>query len=241
MFERAGRSKIAEKTNESKFEYFNIADLTTEDVVQEQGYMAYYSPSLSGGHTFMQQEGELKYPLPQSQTTGTLKRSKNVAGWKLHIAIEDSGDNLSEAWGVIVKKIIEHKVCLTKIIRNNVREALKQDPQQCGKEITIYAFREARPTDEWEKFITEVTEELAERVINPGPLPNSDTAINGSNYFSYRYEGNVNSAPVDPFASIQIDSKEQQPPRSIAPMPPQRDEHSSDEEEVMSFSSFNIK
>jgi hypothetical protein len=234
-------SETADKTNQ--FEYSDIANLNPQDNYDARGYTAYYSSKLSRGHIFIERSNEkLKYPLPETQFTGTLTRTKNVGGWKLHVAIEDSDDNLSKAWDIIVDKIIEHEIQLTKIIKESVRESLKQDPQQCGKEITLYAYREARPTDEWEKFINQVTESLARANIKPGPLPGSDNEIKGSNYFSYRYEnkGNRGIVSVDPFVSLQIDCQVQQPQRGIAPVFPQRNELSDNEEEIYTFHGFTL-
>lgn len=95
--------------------------------------------------------------------------------------------------------------------QNEARTDLINNSEQCGKEFTIYCFKENRPSREWETFIQEASQELANQGILPGPLPPSDEAINGSNYFSYRNDGRPSE---DPFASLRI-NVENQPDREI--------------------------
>ena len=120
------------------------------------------------------------------KTAGNYGATENERGFKFHISLANFEDNVAKGWNIIKAHLIIHEVLLSKIIFINALHLMTKSRNQCGKEITIYAYRENRPSQAWQKLIEDVTHDLIKNQIKPGPLPPSDTEISGSNFFSYR-------------------------------------------------------
>lgn len=140
-------------------------------------------------------------------------RRKNK-GYKFHISLDDSkhDSNLENGWNIINNILMKHQVYLYKIIKDGSREKMYKDPQQCGKEVTIYAFKEDRKSEQWQEIFQEITDELAKNNIRPGPIPLTDKTIQGCNYVSYRTDG-VEDPDKDPYVNLKITPPEHQPAR----------------------------
>jgi hypothetical protein len=120
------------------------------------------------------------------KTEGRYENTQNERGFKFHISLDHNNGNVGKAWSIIINHLINHEVFLSKIISNAALHLMAASREQCGKEITIYAYLENRPSQAWQSLIEDITHDFVNNQIKPGPLPPSDTEIKGSNYFSYR-------------------------------------------------------
>lgn len=96
-------------------------------------------------------------------------------GWKLHISINI--DQIDAAWSLILLSIQKHRIVLSKIVRREHIAHLNQNPQQRGKIITIYCFKQEKTPEGWMSFIQEVTKQLEEHHIRSGPIPGQELQL----------------------------------------------------------------
>lgn len=186
--------------------YANIGGLVgNTEAIEHEHYEAYWTPILGlGSFIFLH-----RTMLNQYQPNPMLSTRSN--GYKLHVSVYDPGDdngNLEQAWDIFVKCVLRHDIYHVKIIAPRCREILRRDDAERGKEITIYAFKEARPTEQWQRFLQELTKEFIAHGIVPGRLPPGDACITGSGYFSYRNDSSDFSL-ADPFKAISLTDIEQ--------------------------------
>ncbi len=121
----------------------------------------------------------------------------SVLGLKFHISLlEDNGAQRLKAWEIICDICIKNKINSFKIIKHG--EKMSRDPEQRGKDITIYAnlnpnLNPNLDINDWTHILQLITQELVNEKIPPGFRPldskeNPEKPINGSNYIAYRYE-----------------------------------------------------
>ncbi|CAM4399655.1 MAG: hypothetical protein LEGION0398_MBIBDBAK_00222 [Legionellaceae bacterium] len=182
----------------------NIGIVKTGTTIKCKDYKTFYE-KFFGEFTYVQgKEEKCPYAI---KTRSNLNKKPTSKGWKLHISIDDTKDdgNLEKGWDIVMDNIIKHQVYWLKIVRNEHRKTMAKNEDYHGKTVTIYSFKENRPTQKWEEFITDVTNDFIRNKINPGPVSIKDTEINGSNYFSYRNDG-VMDEETNPniFSSIKI-------------------------------------
>lgn len=183
--------------------YWKIgAIVNSYDTVKYGEYTAFWTPIPRevNGFVFLRRNEPNQY----QQKSPLLKTRSN--GYKIHISIYDSSDdssNLILAWDILARNILQHNVYQVKIIAPDFRKLLRQDDEQRGKEITIYSFKEERPTEAWLLFFYDVTREFVANSVIPGALPSGDLSITGSNYFSYRNDS-PNFSIINPFSSIDL-------------------------------------
>lgn len=144
-------------------------------------------------------------------------------GWKIHVSIDDSDmSNLAKGWNVILPILIEHKINCTKVANKQCT-----DEDNFGKQITIYQFKD--PDKEWQAILTEITQALKDNDVKSGrrPLLTSSKLIPGSNYLSYRHDGDSKgkyirsdkaksyneNGLIDPNDKIEINVPGQQQPK----------------------------
>lgn len=172
------------------------------DTVKCGEYTAFWTPIPPEVHGFVfLRRNE---PNQYQQKSPLLKTRSN--GYKIHISIYDSSDdssNLMLAWDILARNVLRHNVYQVKIIAPGFRRLLRQDDEQRGKEITIYSFKEERPTAAWLLFFDDVTREFVTNSVIPGALPPGDLSITGSNYFSYRNDS-PNFSLINPFSSVDL-------------------------------------
>lgn len=177
---------------------YEIKDPTTETIIKS--YQAYLG---------LTKETEcfvyLSKITDNEYQSSILKGRSN--GYKIHISIYDPDDadtNLEKAWNILVKLFIEYDISDVKIIAPCFRADLRANPFKCCKPITIYTFKEDRPSEKWQEFLIKASEELIAADIIPGYLPSSDEEIKGSSYFSYRNDGSPYI--TNPFSSLDLSS-----------------------------------
>jgi Salmonella virulence-associated 28kDa protein len=197
------------------FNYYNINRCVHRKLFLEylDEYEAYNIPLATG-----------KYFIHLTRKkAGQYETTQNERGFKFHISIEHS--DLEKGWEIIITHLINHEVFLSKIIFVDALPLMAASRNQCGKEITIYAYREDRPAPAWQRLIENITHDLVKNQIKPGPLPPSDIEIPGSNYFSYRNDrfrkesnNQLNDAQEDWFSDYELvedDSHSDSDERSI--------------------------
>lgn len=140
------------------------------------------------------------------------------AGWKAHIGIDDSvPGNMEKAWNITLPILRHHEIGQGKVVPDNKGLASK-DTKLCGKQLTIYCYKQTGSVVNWAAFFTEVTQALREKGVRPAPLPENDLKLQGSEYISYRNDSDAggeydeNSTydsaihGENPFASIVINA-----------------------------------
>jgi hypothetical protein len=117
-----------------------------------------------------------------------LKKVNTNVGWKLHISLKPTMENIEKAWqvfGIIVKK---YDLKMFKIVKpERISDA-------SGKEITLPLFKNQHITD-WRKIIVEIESLFKDNKILANPQtkqspPLSDKKIIGSQYLHYRNDSN---------------------------------------------------
>ncbi len=119
-------------------------------------------------------------------------------GWKAHIGVDDSdrngrvmgsdgneilySENLEKAWNIVKNIAIKYRILSLKVIKPE--KTLIKNPQQCGKQITIYCVFQMDLA--WETIFTEIENELVKNNVKPAPLSPGDKPLLGSAYISYR-------------------------------------------------------
>ncbi len=131
----------------------------------------------------------------------TLEKYKNnpegvkctVLGLKFHISLPEDNDILRlKAWIIISDILIDNKINSFKTIQHG--ERMSKDPNQRGKDITIYAnFNPELDIQSWSHILKQITQSLTNEKIPPGfrtpnLIDNPEKPIAGSNYITYRYE-----------------------------------------------------
>lgn len=147
-------------------------------------------------------------------------------GLKLHVSLDTHPEgNIEKGWEIVRNILMENDVNYFKIIRPEQLKKSSNYLEDPGREITIYAFREndcqfdgGKPSTDhvkrFEKIIEEITCKLAEAGVQPAALPKKDTAIEGSNYISWRNDNDRKLVQVEYHISQNI----QQPSRSQVPI-----------------------
>ena len=169
-------------------------------------------------------EKQTPAPAQQENRRRRLTRTKGAAamgtsaatqGWKLHISIDDK--SLPAAWDIIQKELVKHSVKYSKVVDNNTRDEMASNAgHEAGKQVTIYCFKEKKTSQQWQDLMQDTTQALKKAKIKSGPLAESDNAIKGSRYFSYRYDGGVKPLVANPFKDLHVNVKHQ-PSRAKPP------------------------
>lgn len=108
----------------------------------------------------------------------------STVGWKLHISIDHSIENLSKAWKIMQWLAIKYQLTQIKMV-----SLKKLDNVKAGEEICIYLFKnEALLTNatELKTFLITIESLLRHFEILPSGKPKADQQISGSNYIYYR-------------------------------------------------------
>lgn len=122
-------------------------------------------------------------------------------GWKVHLSLDEMGNNLSLGWNLVKDILISRGVGSFKVIRPGA--SLRGAQGQEGKQITIYLnVNTTYSIGTWKSILDEVENALIAAGIQPGPncaeqaLPDKpEFAILGSRYLYCRYDtGRVNYA-----------------------------------------------
>jgi hypothetical protein len=117
--------------------------------------------------------------------TRTAALSEKDVGWKLHISINDKGlANLIKGWNLVKNILIDNEIKTFKVIKPN--QNLCDDAIQCGKQITIYQFRDERTLQFWQELIEKIEAELTQAGVEPDKKAPIDEPIFESHFFSYR-------------------------------------------------------
>ncbi len=119
----------------------------------------------------------------------------------------------SFGWNIVKYILLKHKVEAFKVIRADLK--MSDDPEQRGKDITIYAgYDRHLNVEAWQAILAEITTELVAHEIQPGYKQTSSVEkpeknITGSIYFSYRYFDEVHQVSMpwprpDPMKVIDL-------------------------------------
>lgn len=194
-----------------KFSYGNLSKYDWTDLelsVVSDGYEAYVDLSSDKGFVRIKE-------LQNEPTKSSRLQSMRNEGEKMHISIFDPTDenqNLSKAWSIVAEKSIEYGIKLFKIVRNEYRNLMRSSDKY-GKEITWYSFLEKNDVDRIQAYLTDITIEFVKQGIIPGAKAIHDTDIvHGSNYFSFRNDGDIKNESV---LSKIIITVEHQPDRKL--------------------------
>ncbi len=129
------------------------------------------------------------------------KSSDDIEGLKFHISVDPQ--KMNDAWTIVMDVMAKYGVREAKIAN-----PLIDKPQEPGKEITIYAFKEDPPRPilkseynehaSWEVIISELTIRLHNAGIQPGTAATSNSmgggiehAIRDTNYVTWRDDFNM--------------------------------------------------
>jgi hypothetical protein len=151
-------------------------------------------------------------------------------GWKFQISLDEDdselpGSNLEKGWDIVLKHIINNRIYHTKVVPQGVslhKEKRDVEGFERGKQITIYAHRDIKNSEEWKRILQEINDDLVTAQIIPSfRPPSSSKAIPGSNYITYRndlgsdgsYDVSAkfnNGDHLDPYADIMLEEKDNQ-------------------------------
>jgi hypothetical protein len=172
---------------------------------------------------------QFTYLINESRNTiGTLLPDR---GWKFHISLNNTGDNIARGWNIAKKYLIQNKLFQFKVIRDESRSAVVEPEIQAGKAITIYAFFEKLNANEWQIILEQITVDYLNNNILPSLLPIDDIPVKNSSYMSYRNDkmSYVYSLSTDPFKDIQINVPGQ-PKKTLGNVGDEKGESSGDED-----------
>lgn len=111
----------------------------------------------------------------------TLQKVPPPTGWKLHISVKRTPDNLETAWKIMQLICINYKLSFLK-----TPEPLRLEELENGKEFCLYIFKNTHIED-WSIILNEMESLLKSNKIQPGEVPSAaDKKIAGSDYFYYR-------------------------------------------------------
>ncbi|MGA2655655.1 MAG: hypothetical protein ABSF18_06720 [Gammaproteobacteria bacterium] len=166
-------------------------------------------------------------------------------GWKMHIGIDDATPgNLKLGWETILPILQAKGIKLGKIVNiNSTRYTpyANNNPKQCGKQMTIYCFKQGNVVEMeqfWRECFTEITHALRANNVRCAPLSPSDMPVPGSEYISYRndsdgmggyYDGQYNAQihGANPFQNIVVNAPGQTLQRPAYPIEVRQDSGSS--------------
>ncbi len=80
-------------------------------------------------------------------------------GWKIHISVNPTLDNLSKAWDLVMPILMRHGVYSFKVLSSTSNS-------QPGKEITVYAF-DSRNNMPWQEILSEIHRSLENAHVEP--------------------------------------------------------------------------
>lgn len=116
---------------------------------------------------------------------------KDQTGWKIHVSVANTEENIAMAWQLVAAKVIEYGVYEAKAVGNRYVEK----KHQIGKEIVIYEYS-SRPDMNWQSFLQELENDFRRNGIVAGEHPNpkfrlpegderkiDEPVIGGSTYF----------------------------------------------------------
>jgi hypothetical protein len=113
-------------------------------------------------------------------------QKEHDVGWKAHISIDDSDkENLAKAWN-LVKDILIDEQLVAKVVLPHAD--FYKDPDQCGKQITIYCHM--TPEKNWEDVFHKIENALSVEDIQDSEFSSSDRPLPGSVFLSYRNDDN---------------------------------------------------
>jgi len=120
---------------------------------------------------------------------------KNTSGWKVHVSVMNTEENIVKAWGLVARKVIEYGVYETKVVGNMYlgKNQIGIDQHQIGKEIVIYEFS-SRPDMNWQELLQKLESDFKKGGVVAGERPKFrlpegmndeiyEPAIKGSEYF----------------------------------------------------------
>lgn len=124
-------------------------------------------------------------------------------GLKFHISLpEDNKEQFNTGWRIISKILIENDINMFKVIRRGRK--VSEDPEQRGKDITIYVGNNPEKTlEDWKDILQQITEQLTLAGITPGyrapgTVMKPEKPIPGSNYLTYHYHDEKTDASIWP-------------------------------------------
>lgn len=108
-------------------------------------------------------------------------------GWKIHISIFDSDENLVAAWDNIVPILHRFGVSLAKFIKPGLVKDKDCKPAEKGRQVTIYcSYHDDYTTERWIKLLSAIRLKLISLDIPPGYVNSVCRQFDGSGYFFYR-------------------------------------------------------
>lgn len=139
-------------------------------------------------------------PVKKERYDPKVGKSFREHGLKFHITLPEMDRELfNKECNILIPLLMSHGVDF-KILKEHLR--MSDDPDQAGKDVTIYAsYRPDKSLADWKNIIKEITVTLVENHIPPGYLVEStfkkpEYGIEGCHYVSYRYE--INNNPKTP-------------------------------------------
>lgn len=104
------------------------------------------------------------------------------SGWKVHISVAPTLDNLKKAWDIFRLIFLRHALSHVKVA--NYERGNKIEP---GKEITLYQSLDIERGVEWKPILMSIESDFKQQGILPSTsLAYGDKQIRGSQYLSYR-------------------------------------------------------
>jgi len=115
---------------------------------------------------------------------------KDATGWKIHVSVANTKENIAKAWQLVAAKIIEYGVYEVKVVG---KQYLGEEQHQKGKEIVIYEFS-SRPDINWQSLLQELENDFKRNEVVAGKHPKfrlpegmddeiNEPSIKGSEYF----------------------------------------------------------
>lgn len=123
----------------------------------------------------------------------TKSASDSLTGWKFHMTIDP--ERVPEAWDIVQEQVVEAGL-FAKVTTPDASDRFSHatHPQR-GKMITIYD--DSTRDRDWGIILSEIEEQLMARGVAPSQPVHIDRPVDGSQYFSYTNDRDLNMEYID--------------------------------------------
>ncbi|MGE3919583.1 MAG: hypothetical protein AB7F64_01330 [Gammaproteobacteria bacterium] len=156
-----------------------------------------------------------------ARDTSNFPNIRQKVGWKFHVSLNqdqaNDGTNLAKGWDIVNEVLRTHHCPEWKIIASPSANV------GASKQITIYACKDHKSSDEWQPILQAIEEQLTEAKIKPDPAGFCDTdrRIPGSRFIAYRNDSSPQGHYLPESHAISYnDSGQTDPYDTLALVPP---------------------
>ena len=118
-------------------------------------------------------------PSRVEESEKTVVSSERNVGWKIHISLAESPDNIQKAWDCIIDLLKAYGINTCKVLI----EGKHLPAFQWGKEITLYYQLDLAS---WNDLLNDMTKRFLQAGVCPGYLAFNDKCVEGSSFFGFR-------------------------------------------------------